>query len=368
MYGPNIMSAGEPVGPSTSTKPDPSESLRQADRAFQRGSYDEAAEIYRQLLAEELAPGLMQWRLGAVANARGEFDQAWDLYHRAVATDPRIASKLTPAEFAHHNLVCRSSYDTDDVLLCPVCGSSDQTPIAVVGYLEWNVCHGAFPPVRRWVKCGVCGHGFANPRPSSAALHEAFRDPPPKHLASWQYSDLTVYSDIIHRLWEQHPCGDWLDIGVASGGLAGVAMDFGYRVTGLDIHPAYADQVRRLGVEFLLGDIATFDFRDRQFDVVSMGDVIEHVADPQIVMARVSKVVKPGGLIWLSTPNYEGVWTRAMRGRDGMWKECEHLQFFCLRSLARLLHDHGWKVSDYNLSKRYIGCAEIIAKRLDRSA
>jgi 2-polyprenyl-3-methyl-5-hydroxy-6-metoxy-1,4-benzoquinol methylase len=140
-------------------------------------------------------------------------------------------------------------------------------------------------------------------------------------------------------------------------------MDFGYHVAGLDVHPAYADHVRRLGVEFLLGDITTYDFHARQFDIVSMGDVIEHVADPNTVIARITHTVKPGGLIWLSTPNYEGVWTRALREKDGMWKECEHLQFFCLRSLTRLLEDHGWKISDYNLSKRYLGCAEIVAER-----
>ena len=358
------MSSSEIVGASPSAPaPDVKELFKRAESAFRAGDYATADALYRQLYANQVSPGLMLWRLAAIANSRGELDQAWGLYHQAVAVDPKLATAVTPADFPHHNLVCRPHYDTEEVPLCPVCGSPDQQPLMVVGYLDWSLCHAAFPPVRRWVRCEACAHAFANPRPSAAALQEAYRELPPKQFLTWQYVQLTLYSDIVHRLWEQRPGGDWLDVGVASGGLAGVAMDFGYRVAGLDINPIYADSVRRVGVEFLLGDITTYDFGGRQFDIVSLGDVIEHVADPKFVIARVMRLVKPGGLIWLSTPNYEGVWTRALRDKDGMWKECEHLQFFCLRSLRRLLEDQGWRISDYNLSKRYVGCAEIVAQR-----
>jgi SAM-dependent methyltransferase len=342
--------------------------FQRAEKAFQADRLEEAAAIYRQLYAANVSRGVMLWRLGAIANAQGAVDRAWELFHQAIALDPKLAAALTPPDYPHHGLVCRPHYDAEPVPLCPVCGGRDQKPMMVVGLLEWSAYHPSFSPVRRWVQCSLCGHGFANPRPAGAALQEAFRDPPPKHLLAWQYGNLTIYSDIVHRLWERHPGGDWLDVGVANGGLAGVAMDFGYRVTGLDVHPAYAEHVRRLGVEFLLGDICAYDFRGRRFDIISLGDVIEHVAEPKKAIAGVASVLKPGGLIWLSTPNYEGVWTRALKEKDGMWKEGEHLHFFCLRSLNRLLNDHGLKTVDYSLSKRYIGCAEVIIERVESSA
>src|SRR5262249_40595200 len=146
------------------------------------------------------------------------------------------------------------------VPLCPVCGSAAQTPLMVVSCLDSRIYHPSFSPVRRWVQCQECGHGFANPRPTAAAIAQAFHDPPPRHLVAWQYDKLTTWSDIVHSVWERHPGGTWLDVGVANGALAGVAQDFGYRVTGLDRHPGYADAVRRLGVEFLQGDIADYDF------------------------------------------------------------------------------------------------------------
>src|SRR5262249_51874430 len=159
------------------------------------------------------------------------------------------------------------------------------------------------------------------------------------------------------------PGGDFLDVGVGNGGLAGVAMDYGYRVCGLDVHPAYAEHVRRLGAEFLLGDVSTYDFGDRRFDGIALGDVIEHLAEPRVVMTKVAALLKPDGMIWLSTPNYEGVWTRALREKDAMWMEGEHLQLFCLRSLARLVQDQGFAIVDYRLSKRFVGCAEVMVRR-----
>jgi SAM-dependent methyltransferase len=351
------------VGAGMASQPSPNDRFQQAERAFQAGRYGEAAPIYRQLYEGQVSPGIMSWRLAAIAAAQGALDQAWDLYHQAIRVDPRLAASITPAEFAHHNLVCKPHYDSEAVPLCPVCGGSEQKPLMVVCYLEWSVYHPSFSPVRRWVQCQSCGHGFANPRPTKSAIEEAFRDPPPAHLLTWQYATLTIYSDIIHQLWRRRPGGDWLDVGAASGAFAAVAVDFGYRVTGLDIHPGYADHVRALGVEFLQGDIADYDFGGRKFDVVSMGDVIEHVADPKRAVAAVASILKPGGLVWLSTPNYEGVWTRAMKEKDGMWKEGEHLHFFSLRSLNRLLHDQGLKIVDYRLSKRFVGCAEVTVER-----
>ncbi len=94
-----------------------------------------------------------------------------------------------------------------------------------------------------------------------------------------------------------------------------------------------------------------------------MGDVIEHLPDPRQLMSKIHTVLKPDGLIWLSTPNYQNVWTRAMREKDAMWMEGEHLHLFCLGSLAKLVGDFGMQMIDYRLSKRFVGCAEVMIVR-----
>lgn len=339
------------------------ELFQRAEKALRENNLDEAAPFYRSLLHAGYQPGLMFHRLAAVSNHQSDFVGAWELHLRALAVDPSLAAKIAPTDSAHRGMVCRQTYDMEEVQRCPVCGGTAQTPMMVVNLLAFPNYHASIHPVRRWVKCPACGHGFANPRPTAAALREAYRDPPPAHLLAWTYDRLTVWSDIIHELWVRRPGGDLLDVGAGTGGLAGVALDYGYRATGIDVHPAYADHVRRLGVEFLLGDVATHDFGGRRFDLITLGDVLEHVADPVRVMEKIAALLQPDGLVWLSTPNHEGVWTRSMRERDAMWFEGEHLQFFSLRSLARLVRDRGLEMMDYRLSKRFVGCAEVIIRR-----
>jgi tetratricopeptide (TPR) repeat protein/SAM-dependent methyltransferase len=346
---------GEPLPPAVAN-----ELFQRAEKAFQASNYGEAAALYRPLLHANHLPGVMLCRLAMIANNQGDYATAWDLHQQALAVDPALAAKLTAAESPHHHVVCRPAYDLEEVPLCPVCGGNQQTPMMVVNCLTLNHYHPSIHPVRRWVRCTGCGHGFANPRPGPAALRQAYQDPPPAHLVAFPYDRLVVWSDIVHELWQRHPGGTFLDVGVGNGALAGVAGDYGYRVAGIDVHLAYAEAVRRLGVEFLLGDVGTYDFGDRRFDVIALGDVIEHVPDPRQALRKAASLLKPGGLIWLSTPNYEGVWTRAMRERDAMWLEGEHLQLFCLRSLRQLVNDHGLAMVDYRLSKRYIGCAEVV--------
>src|SRR5262249_40147730 len=189
-----------------------------------------------------------------------DFDGAWELHRQAIAVDPALAAKVTPPEVPHHHVVCRPDYDTEPVALCPVCAGGDQAPLMVVNCLPFGPYPPSVQPVRPSVRCSACGHGFANPRPGATALRLAYRDAPPAHLVAWTYERLVVWSDIVHALWRRHPGGTMLDVGAGNGALAGVAMDYGYRVYGIGIHPAYADNVRRLGVEFLLGDVCTFDF------------------------------------------------------------------------------------------------------------
>jgi SAM-dependent methyltransferase len=337
--------------------------FRRAETALAAGRHGEAGPLYRRLLEAGYLPGVQLFRLGMLANARRDFEGAWELHRRALAIDPALASRVTRASCRHQGVVCRGPYDTEDVPLCPVCGGDQQGPRMVVNLLPFEHYHASFDPVRRWVACRACGHAFANPRPAAAALAAAFRDPPPAHLTQWSYERLAAWSDVVHALWQVRPGGDLLDVGAGNGGLAAVAAEYGYRACAVDLHPGYGGWVRRLGVEFVLGDLCDLDLGGRLFDVVTLGDVLEHVAGPRAALARALALLRPGGLLWLSTPNHEGAWARGLGYRDPMWLEGEHLHYFCRRSLERLLGDQGLRVTDLRLSRRFAGSIEALVER-----
>ena len=60
-------------------------------------------------------------------------------------------------------------------------------------------------------------------------------------------------------------------------------------------------------IEFTVGDVAAIPFGDASFDVVTCMEVIEHVEDPERVLDELQRVLKPDGLLLLSTPNRDVV-------------------------------------------------------------
>ena len=67
-----------------------------------------------------------------------------------------------------------------------------------------------------------------------------------------------------------------------------------FQVTSFDIDPDRGPEI--------VGDIATFDFGDRRFDVVVMSEVLEHVRAPEEAIKNVHEILSPGGGLILSTP------------------------------------------------------------------
>lgn len=359
---PNLNQNSIPIVKQNNSQKIADEKFLRAERAFAEKDYAAAVPIYNELLEAGISPGSMLYRLGMIANEFGQFESAYSFHCKAIAVEPNLARRITPAEYRHHHVFCRSKYEEEYVAACPVCESENHAPMQVINCLPLASYHPAYHPIRRWSQCGDCGHGFSNPRPTPAAMDEAASDPPPAHLTQFSYDQMTVKSDILHDLWTRKPGGTLLDVGTANGTTASVALDFGFSVVGVDIHSGYAKQVAAMGVEFVEADISTANLGGRTFDVILMGDVIEHVVGAKSTIENVKRLLNPGGLLWLSTPNYEGAWTRAMKTADAMWMEGEHIHYFSLRSLKRLLSDCGLNVIDYRLSKRYVGCAEIIAE------
>lgn len=337
-----------------------------AEAALRDGRVDEAEAAYRALLAEDLLPGVPHFRLGQMANRKRDFDAASWHHRRSIELDPALASKITPAEYAHHSSVCPPKYDVEEVVACPVCSSTAREPVMVVNCMLLNSYHPVIDPIRRWVACLGCGHGYADPRPGQSALAAAYRDVPPAHLQTVGYDQFVAASEIVERLWRLRPGGTFLDVGTAQGILAGVAREFGYEVLALDVHAGHEASVRAFGVEFLAGDLTNVDLGSRRFDVVALGDVIEHLADPRAVVRLLDRHLRPDGIAWVSTPNRDGAWTRRMGDRDPMWLESEHLQFFTRSSLTRLVAEAGFSVRDDRLSRRYVGGAEYIVERVGR--
>jgi len=140
--------------------------------------------------------------------------------------------------------------------------------------------------------------------------------------------------------------GAWLlDVGTAYGFAASEAERAGFRVAGLEISAEAAvraaAQIRRRVVR---ASAVELPFSNARFDVITLWDVIEHLPDPHRAVAEISRCLRPGGRLALTTGDVESLVARLSGERWHLYTIPEHLFFFSRRSLHLLLEAHGLRV------------------------
>ena len=66
-----------------------------------------------------------------------------------------------------------------------------------------------------------------------------------------------------------------------------------------------------------VGDMKALPWEDESFDVVTMWDVIEHLSDPLTELKRMHRVLKPNGLLAVSTMNVDALFSSPGRSSQG---------------------------------------------------
>jgi SAM-dependent methyltransferase len=98
-----------------------------------------------------------------------------------------------------------------------------------------------------------------------------------------------------------------LDVGCGTGANLGMLRRFG-RVVGVDMDSGAVELCRQRGWDVRLTEGAALPFGDGEFDLVTLLDVIEHVADDGEILGEARRVLAPGGSIMVTVPAYQWMW------------------------------------------------------------
>jgi len=94
-----------------------------------------------------------------------------------------------------------------------------------------------------------------------------------------------------------------VDLGCGAGLLAPHVHTKGYRHVGVDLVGSALDQAAAHGVDAIRADVTRLPLADGCADVVSAGELLEHVADRGAAVAEACRVLRPGGVLVLDTLN-----------------------------------------------------------------
>ena len=145
-----------------------------------------------------------------------------------------------------------------------------------------------------------------------------------------------------------------LDVGSGSGDFLLRMRARGWTVLGVEPDPVAAAAARAKDLDVRDGMLADAEFPDDTFDAIVLSHVIEHVHDPIALLRECGRVLRPGGVLVLMTPNLTSVGHRRF-GAD--WRGLEpprHLHVFSVGSLAACARAVGLTVSEVRTSARLV--------------
>jgi SAM-dependent methyltransferase len=133
-----------------------------------------------------------------------------------------------------------------------------------------------------------------------------------------------------------------LDVGCGNGAFLDFARRIGWTALGVDFDPKAVGAARTLGLDIRFGGIEILDPAVEQFDGITLSHVIEHVRAPAELLGACYRLLKPGGWIWLETPNLDSTGYRDF-GRN--WLHLDpprHLVLFTHSRLVQMMNDSGF--------------------------
>ena len=334
--------------------------FEQAEQLFQKGLNAPCIEQYLKIADKPSLGAIAHFRMGQVYNRMEHYEQSRQHHYAAFENDPKLFSNILPQNLPHRTYV-HQKLELIENNNCPICGSESKAKRCYNVGVSYDFTPG-FDPVRVWMHCEKCDHLFAHNRPKN--LEKVLKE---TKMNSTLTPDPKAFAEecrILKRIMSYAKGDGILEVGSGVGEFAGVALEMLYQVECIEIRSYYAQVLeQKLKIKVHRCDFLNFDCKNK-YNVLVMGDVIEHFAEPFKALKKAYDLLGEEGVLWLSTPNFKSAHTRLLDHADPMWSVCEHLQFFSYESLKKLLGLVGFEILDYQVSAKYNGSMEICARKV----
>jgi SAM-dependent methyltransferase len=221
---------------------------------------------------------------------------------------------------------------------CNLCGGSDAEAI-----------DDALPLVR----CRRCGLAYLDPQPDDGALAQVYGedyytrpiDPGgPSYIENREGLE-RFFESRLRRIERFVRPGRLLEVGAGLGYYLNVAVRRGWSAVGFETSEFAARYAQEnFGLDVRQQALDATAFGDASFDAVVMRDLVEHVREPRALLLEAGRILRDGGLLALSMPNFGSVGAR-LGGRH--WRHLrpeQHLYHFTPETIGRLLSECGFRV------------------------
>ncbi|TGJ98326.1 class I SAM-dependent methyltransferase [Leptospira langatensis] len=221
---------------------------------------------------------------------------------------------------------------------CPLEGNCDWVPLYESSFGDFHL------PIQVCKTCGLQAQ-FPRPEPESLYTEEyytgkegfTYRDE-----RETEKFDRYVWFARLKNISKFKSSGNFLDIGCSFGGFLQCAKEKGFVPFGVEISPYSAKIAKERGFTVWEGQFLDADLPENFFDVITLIEVIEHLENPKLVFDKLSRILRPGGLLLIQTANFEG-WQAIEAGSKYHYYLPGHVYYYSEKNLRKILANRSFR-------------------------
>lgn len=134
-----------------------------------------------------------------------------------------------------------------------------------------------------------------------------------------------------------------LDVGCGPGLFLIEAKKRGWEVYGTEFTDKQLDYLKNKGINTLKGKLTNNSFEGGMFDAIISSEVIEHINNPVEEMQHFHRLLRKGGLVYITTPNFNAIERFLLKDNYEIIEYPEHLCYYTPKTIDLLLTQIGFK-------------------------
>ena len=213
-----------------------------------------------------------------------------------------------------------------------------------------NICnHNSFVDLNKYkefhlCKCNNCSFIFSKKLPDKEMINDCYN----KYDRSISLSEKSLENieNFINNQIKKYNINNVLDIGCGNGDFLNIYKKLGKKTFFTEFGEKLIGKLKE-NHTFIEGGMEPIS--KSKFDLVILSEVIEHTNNPKNLINSIHSLQNKGGMIYITTPNYNSLESKLLKNNYGIFTYPEHLSYFTIKTLDKLLTQSGYtKIYGYS--------------------
>jgi predicted SAM-dependent methyltransferase len=218
------------------------------------------------------------------------------------------------------------------------------------------------------VRCKDCKFVFSVKKPTEAELFEEYAKYPRSNLIS--AITLKRYETLLQYFKAFNKTQNIIDIGAGDGHFIEYAKKKGWNAYATEFDDVSVGLCNGKGVITHKGKLDIKNYEPEMFDIIFSSEVIEHINNPQEEIENFNKILRKGGLVYITTPNLNSVSHKYLGSKWNIFHYPEHLSYYSPKTIKKLFEKNGFKTMKLSTTgispgRFYASKGEVSTKDLD---